>query len=167
MELRLKAFAHWVRFFQIPPSDPWSEKKKRYTQKPCTPSPMRLFFYSLRKFAAQGKNWVIQQWGWFSGSVTYPKKKEKTLGSSNSKNKRRARRVSPAGKRAAEISRSPPGVFQDVSGPAIVEPHIKRRPPISANQLILNSGWQYVWSSWGRGTHTHTQSLSLFFSLIN
>ncbi len=36
---------------------------------------------------------------------------------------------------------------------AILKPHLKKWLPISVNRLILNSGWQYVWS---RDTHRAT-----------
>ncbi len=44
-------------------------------------------------------------------------KKKKILASFSPKNKTRATRVSPADKGAAQLSPSPPRIFQDVSGP--------------------------------------------------
>ncbi len=97
-------FNHKVCFIQMCIFNPKS-KIKRYRQKTCTLSLMHLFFCSLWKFVVNGQNGVVQQWGWFCGSVTSWKKRKKKLGLSNPKNKTRAGSVSPAYRGAVELSR--------------------------------------------------------------
>ncbi len=146
--------------------DPRSPQKTLCTETLHTEYDVPIFLFTVKIHSAR-KKWSCQAVRMIFWFCHLPKKEKKTLGSSNSKNKWRARWVSPAGKGAAEISRSLSGVFKDVSGPVwYAASYTGTMHQIEDHQFSqMDWSWTAAGSLFEGGTHTIFLSLSLSLSL--